>query len=136
MMSIPKALIFAALILAFSFSLTLAVRSDLIDGSTQQRAQGVMIGMVLVIFANLVPKTLEPLSATRCGRSKTQAVQRFTGWTLVLAGLGYSIAWLVLPIEHARVPAMSLVASGLLLVLARVAWAFARGSRAQPPTEM
>ena len=135
-MSIPKALILAALILAFSFSLTLAVRSDLIDGSTQQRAQGVMIGMVLVIFANLVPKTLESLSATRCGVSKTQAVQRFAGWTLVLAGLGYSIAWLVLPIEQARIPAMSLVAFGLLLVLARVAWAFMRGSRAQPPAEM
>lgn len=135
-MSIRKALILAALILALSFGLTLAVRSELIDGSTQKRAQGVMIGMVLVIFANLVPKKLEPLSATRCGASKTPAVQRFAGWTLVLAGLGYSIAWLVLPIEHARIPAMSLVAFGLLLVLARVAWAFVRGSRGQPPAEM
>ncbi len=135
-MSIPKSLILAALILAFSFSLTLAVKSDLIDSSTQQRAQGVMIGMVLVVFANLVPKTLEPLTSTRCGPSQNQAVQRFAGWTLVLAGLGYSLAWLVLPIEHARVPAMSLVAAGLVLVLARVGWAFMKGSRVQPPAEM
>ena len=100
-----------------------------------ERAQGVMVGLVLAVCANLVPKTLEPLSTTRCEPSRKQALQRFAGWTLVLAGLGYSIAWLVLPLDQARIPAMSIVASGLLLVLARVAWTFMTSSGAQPPAE-
>lgn len=134
MMSIRNALILAGLILAFSFSLNQAVRYDWIAADTMERAQGVMVGLVLVICANLVPKTLEPLSR-RCDSSRKQSLQRFAGWTLVLAGLGYSIAWLVLPVEQARIPAMSIVAAGLLLVLARVAWLFMSGSEAQPPAE-
>ncbi len=134
MMSIRNALILAGLMLAFSFSLTLAVRKDWIEPDTMERAQGVMVGLVLVVCANLVPKTLEPLSAQRCKPAKKQSLQRFAGWTLVLAGLGYSIAWLVLPLEQARIPAMSIVATGLLLVLARVAWTVMKGSGA-PPAE-
>lgn len=136
MMSMRSALIFAGLILAFSLGLTLAVSSDWIGSSTMQRAQGVMAGLVLVIFANLVPKTLEPLSSTQCEPSRKQSLQRFTGWTLVLAGLGYSIAWLTFPIEQARIPAMGIVATGILLVAVRVAWTLMSRERTPPPPSL
>lgn len=136
MMSIRNALIFAGLILAASLCLALAVRSDLIDPSTSKRAGGVIGGIVLVVFANLVPKTLEPHSRRCSTPKKTQAVQRFTGWTLVLAGLGYSLAWLVLPVDLAKFVAMSLVATGLVLVVTRAGWALMRRSHAQPPAEL
>ena len=136
MMLIRNALILAGVILAFSLGLTLAVRNDLIEASTMQRAQGVMAGLVLVLVSNLVPKTLEPLSATRCGPLQTQAVRRFAGWTLVLAGLGQAIGWLVLPIERANSFAILVVGTGLVMVLARVAWAYLSGPRAEPPAEL
>ncbi|MFQ5525170.1 MAG: hypothetical protein ACE5GX_02805 [Thermoanaerobaculia bacterium] len=131
MMSIRNALIFAALIISFSLALAFAVNLDFIDVATSERAQGVVLGLVLVICANLVPKTLEPLSA-RCDPSTQQALQRFSGWTLVLAGLGYSLAWLVLPIERARIPAMAIVAVGVVLVAGRLAWALTKRQPARP----
>jgi hypothetical protein len=40
----------------------------------------------------------------------------------VLGGLGYSLAWLVLPIEQAGLVAMVVLGGGVALVAARVAW--------------
>jgi hypothetical protein len=91
-------------------SLVFAVRFDLISRDTQLRAMGVMMGLVLVVTANTVPKMLKPLSDQRCEASQAQALQRFTGWALVLAGLGHAIAWLVLPMSVANLAAMSIVA--------------------------
>jgi predicted acyltransferase len=134
MMSIRNALILAGLILAVSLGLVLA--SDLIDPGTSQRVRGAMMGIVLVICANLVPKTLKPLAAERCDPSTKQAMQRFAGWALVLAGLGYSLAWLVLPLDSARVASLFLVTGGVALVVARVTWSLVRRERTQPPAEL
>lgn len=128
---IQKALVLAGLILVVSLGLTMAVRSGWIETDTMLRAQGVMTGLVLVLCANLVPKLPERAACL----SKKQAVQRFAGWTLVLAGLGHMLAWLVLPLDLANPVAMALVATAVLLVLARVALAYRSGSNAQPPVE-
>jgi len=44
------------------------------------------------------------------------------GWAFVLAGLGYAIVWLILPVDRANAVAMSIVATTLLLVVGRTAW--------------
>lgn len=54
-------------------------------------------------------------------------MQRFTGWTLVLAGLIYSLCWLVAPLDVARVASTAAVATGLALVAARATWSAIRG---------
>jgi len=133
MITIRKALVLAGFVLAFSFGLTQAVDRGWLEPDTMKRAQGVMTGLVLVVIANLVPKNVERHSEGRCDPTRAQKVQRFTGWTLVLAGLGHSIAWLVLPIGLANPVAMGLVATGMVLVLARVVWAFTGESHSQPP---
>ncbi|MFQ5527557.1 MAG: hypothetical protein ACE5GX_15005 [Thermoanaerobaculia bacterium] len=96
---------------------------------------GVAMGLVLVIFANAAPKTLEPWAEARCGPAKSQAVQRFAGWTLVLAGLGYSLAWLTLPIDRVNARAMLIVVAGVLLVAGKVLWA-AMNCQDPPPAEL
>lgn len=133
MITIRKALILAGFILAFSFGLSQAVDRGWLEPDTMERARGIMAGLVLVLIANLVPKTVERQSGARCDPTRAQKVQRFTGWTLVLAGLGHSIAWLVLPISLANSVAMGLVATGMVLVLARLVWAYTGESHSQPP---
>lgn len=130
---IRKALVLAGFVLAFSFGLTLAVKSGWIETDTMLRAQGVMSGLVLVLIANLVPKTVDRHAEARCDPTRAQAVQRFSGWALVLAGLGQVLAWLVLPIDWANPVSMTLVGTAVVLVLARVAWAFMRRSGSNSP---
>jgi len=132
-MKIKGALITAGLILALAFALTQAVDRGFIEPGTTDRAMGVAIGLVLVVFANLMPKNLGPLSESRCGPGRGQNLRRFAAWTFVLAGLGHSIIWLTFPIPLAHVWAKVIVASGLVLVVAVVLLAAYRGSHS--PTE-
>lgn len=134
-MTLRNALILAGLMLTVSLALATAVGADWIGSDAMERAQGVMMGLIVVVFSNLAPKTLEPLSASSCDPSRKQSLQRFSGWTLVLGGLGYALAWLVLPLEHAGVVAMVILASGVALVAARVAWFAMIQKRPQPNDE-
>jgi hypothetical protein len=59
-----------------------------------------------------------------------QAMRRFTGWSLVLGGTAYAVAWVIAPLENANVLSASLLGAALLLVVARFAWGMTRGSRA------
>ncbi len=100
-----------------------------------QRAIQAAIGLVVVYFANLAPKTLEPLSES-CEPSRVQALQRFCGRSLVLGGFGYSLAWLVVPIDYAAITSMAILGTGVLLVAARCAWTLKTRKRRQPLAEL
>ncbi len=129
-MTIRNAITLAGLMITVSLALAMAVRADWIGGDAMERMQGVMMGLIVMVFSNLAPKTLEPL-ASGCDPSRKQAIQRFSGWTLVLGGLGYSLAWLVLPIAYAGTVAMVVLASAVALVVARVAWFALNRTRTQ-----
>ncbi len=133
-MTIRNAITLAGLMITVSLALAMAVRADWIGGDAMERMQGVMMGLIVMVFSNLAPKTLEPL-ASGCDPARKQAIQRFSGWTLVLGGLGYSLAWLVLPIEYAGTVAMVVLASAVALVVARVAWFALNRTRTQPIDE-
>lgn len=129
-MTIRKSLLLAGSLLALAWLLTLGVKYDLIGIHMKERFMGAVNGLILVVFANAAPKTLTPLTKMRCEPAQAQALQRFCGWTLVLAGLGYSLTWLVLPLERAPLISMSIVAGGLLLVVTRVVATVMTGRRA------
>lgn len=129
--SLRNSIIGAGLLLAASVSLAGAQWFEFIDHSFSERAMGVLLGIVLIICGNFIPKTLEPLATQRCEPSRLQSLQRFAGWTFVLAGLGYAIVWLTFPIDRANGVAMAIVATGLVLVAGRTAWVAGR-KRAQP----
>jgi Ca2+/Na+ antiporter len=120
-MKIRTALLIAGTMLAFSAALVFADKAGYIGDETAKRAVQVAIGLILVYFANLAPKTLEPL-ADSCDPSRVRALQRFSGWALVIGGLGYSLAWLVVPIDAAAIVSMAILGTCLLLVVARCAW--------------
>jgi dipeptide/tripeptide permease len=126
----------AGLILAAALSLGLAEQLGVLDGGMSERAMGVFIGAVLVVCGNSIPKTLKPLAQEKCEPASEQALRRFAGWTFVLAGLGYAIAWLVVPLEWANLVATLIAAAAVGLVAARVLRAVLPRKRIQPPAEL
>lgn len=90
-----------------------------IDAGLGHRLIGIMMGVLVVVYANAVPKTLIPLAALRCSPAADQAVRRFIGITMVLGGVGFVLAWIVAPIDVAHVYAMAALGTALLLVVLR-----------------
>jgi len=84
-----------------------------------RRAFGVAIGLVLVVIGNAIPKKLEPMLAKSCSPAQLQSMQRFAGWTFVLAGLGYAAASAFVPLAYANTTATTICAGAVILVLAR-----------------
>ena len=134
-MKVRSALILAELTPASTLAVVLADKTGYIGDETSKRAVQVAMGLIVVYCANLAPKTLEPL-ATTGDPARIPALQRFCGWTLVLAGLGYSLAWLIAPIEHAGVYRWRSSAPEALLVAARCLWTFKGRERNQPRAEL
>ncbi|WP_426117061.1 hypothetical protein [Massilia sp. PWRC2] len=87
------------------------------DGAA--RLLGIAMGALVVMYANQAPKILAPL-ASRCSAAHTQALRRFTGWALVLGGLGYMAAWLLAPVDQAATLALALLGTAFALVLLRL----------------
>jgi uncharacterized membrane protein len=116
--AIRSGIIFAALILAVSLSVDLAQTLGAIgDRDVSQRLTMVIVGVFFMFTGNAMPKMLTPLSVLQCDGAKTQAFQRFTGWTFVLAGLAFAAAWLVLPSDIAKPVSVTLILAAGLAVM-------------------
>ena len=117
--SIRGAIVFAALMMMAGLGDNLAaglgfgVVADFDDLS--RRLTQVLTGLFFVWMGNNMPKALTPLSAAQCSGDaiKSQAFQRFVGWTWVITGLAYSISWLVLPMGSAKWVAMTCLFLGM-----------------------
>lgn len=96
----------------------------LIDAELAQRLIGFMMGGIVVVYANALPKQLTPLALLRCDPATEQSLRRFTGKALVLGGLGYSLAWLAAPIILANALAGAVLAIALTIALGRYAALF------------
>lgn len=121
---IGRALAGAACILAAAAALRWAAPGHF-DVGTAQRLAGVLLGLVVVVYANAIPKSLVSLAGLRCVPARAQAARRFAGWSLVLGGLGYIASALALPLAS-----MHLV-GGVILAVALAA-AILRCLRAGP----
>lgn len=119
--SIVSATIFAGMIMIVSLSAKLATALGLLDNSDfSHRATMVFLGMFFVVTGNSMPKTLTPLSALRCDASKVQTFQRFAGWMWVLTGLGFSLAWLVLPLGLAKPVSVTLMVICMVTIMTQL----------------
>lgn len=97
-----------------------------IDAGLGQRLIGIMMGTLVVVYANALPKTLIPLAALRCRPARDQAVRRFIGIALVSGGVGYILAWIVAPIGVAHVYAMAALGTAFLVAILRCGAASSR----------
>ena len=116
--AISRALLIAGLMLTAAVVLRL-LAPDQISPELARRLLGVLLGLVVAGYANLVPKALAALTRMRCDPAADQAVRRFTGWSLALGGVAYAVTWAVAPLALAAVIAGGFLGGALLLVILR-----------------
>jgi uncharacterized membrane protein len=95
--------------------------SSISSAELSQRAQGLIHALIVLVYANLIPK----VQASACAQQHL----RFAGWVLVLAALVYALAWLLAPLELAWLISTTALASAFSLVVLRWALATSRGAR-------
>ena len=78
------------------------------------RSQGFVLGAIVIAFANVIPK--------RLSTARGLALHRTAGRALVLGGIGYVLAWLLLPLAYANLGALAALGLSLVYAIARVAW--------------
>jgi hypothetical protein len=107
----------AGLTLAVALAFRYAKASGVVDPETSTRVVTAFFGLIVAWSGNMMPKTLTPLARMRCDPARSQARQRRAGWAFVLAGLGWSVSWLVLPLPAAMPISMLLLMFGAVAAL-------------------
>ncbi len=116
--SLWNAVFFAGLMLSVALGGKLAHALGVIeDQELSRRLTMALVGAFLAAMGNALPKTLTPLSASACDGAKTQAVQRFHGWTWFMAGLTYAMVWLVMPLDVAKPLSVLVIVAAMVLVI-------------------
>jgi len=78
----------------------LAKGKGVIEPAVARRAIGLLVGAMIVIVGNLVPK-LRPLNSPSSDPAEAGAAERSAGWTLVLAGIVYIALFAFAPLDVA-----------------------------------
>jgi hypothetical protein len=115
---IGRALAGAMFIIAASALLRWA-SPDYLGIEMARRLTGVLLGLVVVVYANAIPKSLVALARLRCSPAREQAARRFAGWSLVLGGLGYIAAALTAPLASIHLVGGSILAVALAAAILR-----------------
>lgn len=119
--SVAGGIVSAGGLLVAALGLKLAASLGMMgDADVARRSSMAFLGLFLAFLGNSMPKTLTPLSALRCDAAKVQAMQRLSGWTWVLAGLAYALAWLTLPLELAKPVSTALIVGAMAVVVTQL----------------
>jgi len=122
--SVRLAVAYAATIMAVCEAFALARGVGLIapdDESLALRFLGIATGLACVYYANLAPKKAACVDPASPNAGRKQAMQRYSGWVLVLAGLANTAIWALAPIKQAALWSMVPLAVGLGLIALRIA---------------
>lgn len=121
---ITQSIAYAGLLL--SVGLFEALGWATVSGEFRVRASQFLAGAFVMVIGNAIPK--RAISSQR-----RAALLRANGKAFVLGGLGYVLAWLVLPLAYANEVAMATMLLSLAYVCARIASCFIHSNRPVPP---
>jgi hypothetical protein len=125
----PRALIamttaiFACVVLVMAFGV--GKLTETLDPLVARRGVGVMIGLMLMVTGNFVPKLRLFQPAT--GAAHSDAIDRFAGWIFVICGLAFAAVFLSAPADKVFIVPPFIVLAGFLAVLAR--WLRSQGKQ-------
>lgn len=111
-----RALLIAAIYLSTSVVLNELQQRHLVSAEAAVRMMNILIGMLVMVCANAIPKQLVPLARLSCAPTREQILRRFCGWAGVLGGLGHTLAYAFAPIAIASTLATCILAPAALLV--------------------
>ena len=129
---IRRSLLIAAAYLLTAVALNALRQRHVVSAEMVERLMGLLMGTVVIVSANAIPKRLVPLARLSCEPAREQTLRRFCGWAMVLGGLGYTLAFALAPIAIAGTLAISLLAPAVVVVAgiaARCAWMRRRARR-------
>ena len=108
--------------LAATAALTYAESLDLIGADVAKRTVQVMSGLILAAYSNLMPKDVGRWRASAQAVARAQSALRVGGWSMTLAGLGYSGLWAFAPLDIANVAGVVVVASAMMITMGYGGW--------------
>lgn len=130
---IGRGLTFGAVYLLTSVVVNALRQHDLVGANAAIRLMGILMGLIVLVLANEVPKRLVPLERLRVDPAREQTLRRFAARVMVLGALGYTLAYAFAPIAIAATLALWLltppgvVFAGILASSAFVCRRAARG---------
>jgi len=108
-------------------TLAAAEKLGFLDAAVVKRAMGLIIGVMIVVTGNFLPKA-RPLNAPGVNPAgPAAAAERFAGWTLVLVGIAYLVLFALAPLDQARKISSLLGIGAMIYIAASWAW-MARGA--------
>ena len=117
--TIARAQFLAFLILGASLALSLLQNFGAIDVSIYKRSFGVIMGFVLIVTGNHLPKTVRSLTAPRCDPTRLMAAELFAGRVFVLAGIIYVAVWIFGPLDQINLMSSLVGLTAFMLVFIR-----------------
>ena len=120
---LTQAIVLAGLLLAMPLIARLGWSAGFGAGF-EARASGFMMGAMVAIFANVIPKQVSS--------ARGLMMRRLAGRALVFGGAGYALAWLLLPMAYANVAALLILLLALAYATSRIVWLVLKGRPASP----
>jgi hypothetical protein len=103
-------------------ALAFAQKMGFIEAPLERRAMGLIIGAVIIVTGNFLPKT-RPLTAPGVNPpGPAAAAERFAGWTLFVVGIAYIALFAFAPLDQARKISSILGIGAMIYVAASWAW--------------
>jgi len=103
-------------------ALAFAQKMGFIEAPLAKRAMGLILGAVMIVTGNFLPKT-RPLNAPGVNPpGPAAAAERFAGWTLVVTGIAYIALFAFAPLDQARKVSSILGIGAMIYVAASWAW--------------
>ena len=118
-----KTMVFGFLAFALAAAaLAVAQNMGYIEPALVKRAMGLIIGVMVIITGNFLPKT-RPLNAPGVNPPGPAAgAERFAGWTLVVVGIAYVALFAFASLEQARKISSLLGIGAMIYIAASWAW--------------
>jgi hypothetical protein len=113
----------AGFILAAAAVLRYTQDLQIIDAEFARRTMQVIIGLILAVYGNFMPKDVALLRKSACATSRSQSVMRVGGWSMALAGIAYAGLWAFAPIAVADISSLIVVIAALCVMAGYCGWA-------------
>jgi hypothetical protein len=114
---LTRAIVRSGILLALPLGIALIAQTDWLAGLAAElraRSFGVLLGAIVALFANVIPKNVSP--------ARGLPMRRTMGRALLLGGVGYAVAWLVLPLNYANDGALVALLLGAAYASVRLTW--------------
>lgn len=117
----------AAVLAGAALALKYAAARHAISADQATHGYQVLLGLVLAIYGNAIPKNLPRFRGDDAFAGRRQALLLAGGWLFTLAGLAYAGLWLFAPAGIASDVGMALVGAATALVAGYSLWGCVAG---------